>query len=132
LSLLTTSPPNDISKLIRSFYIPITLLFAVVKIDLKEQQEYCPTSEHHYLEEANSNATESYVVEEKSWVLYAFVFQYLIILKLIVGPLLFSIFAATASKVAHMPWKHSSLTSFVILVGVRNRKHLEVPALPLE
>src|SRR5699024_2299209 len=65
LSLLTTSPPNDISKLIRSLYIPITLLFAVVKIDLKEQQEYCPTAEHHYLEEANSNATESYVVEEK-------------------------------------------------------------------
>lgn len=46
----------------------------------------------------NSSSTASNIIEEKSWILYIFVFQFYIVLKLIVGPLLFSIFAATASK----------------------------------
>ena len=63
------------------------------------QQEYCPTAgQSDYPEPANSNATLSHVVNENSWVLYIAVYQYFIILKLIVGPLLFSIFAATATK----------------------------------
>ena len=102
-----------------------------MKTDVEKQQEYCPTAGLPDYKAANLNATESHIVESSSWVLYFFVFQYLIIVKLILGPLLLSIFAATASKVKNGPYESIHVSWCIVAVGGRDWQHLEVSTLPL-
>lgn len=65
--------------------------------DRQKQAEYCPNSFHTF---DNSSITFDYQNDDDNdtFIIYVFVFQFFIILKLILGPLLFSIFAVTASK----------------------------------
>lgn len=61
----------------------------------KKQAEYCPNSFRSF---DNSSIIIDYQDNQDTFIIYVFVFQFFIILKLILGPLLFSIFAVTASK----------------------------------
>ncbi|KAI2808613.1 hypothetical protein BLOT_006558 [Blomia tropicalis] len=93
---LFNMPPNNIT----------------VKTDLRNKEVYCPLdgngndkSNNKVVVETSTLSTSTSsayngksVIEEQSLILYLFLYQYYIVLKLIAQPLLFSIFAVTASK----------------------------------
>lgn len=76
----------------------MVICFLAVKSDLQNKALYCGLSGATAVPLANRHNSTSVISEEHSLVMYIFVYQYYIVLKLIVGPLLFSIFAVTASK----------------------------------
>ena len=84
----------------KDFSIACFLFILAVKTDVQNRELYCPSGVGNSAFNRSNTipTTEPIIEEEESLIMYLFVYQYFIILKLIVGPLLFSIFSVTASK----------------------------------